>query len=199
MIRNGYWKKIFFLIILNFIYSSSIFGDNRDSSIQPKKVVEVIGVKEGMKIGIAGAGKGYFSFKMSKVVGKSGRIYANEINENHLEYIREKCKRENIKNITTILGKTEDPLFPVGKLDMVFMCYVFHDLEKPVTFLKNVKRSLRPGGTVVVLEQDPGKTGSSHFYTKEVLIKMIRESEYKVLRIETFLKKDNIYICIPKI
>ena len=108
MIRNGYWKKIFFLIILNFIYSSSIFGDNRDQWIRPKKVMEVIGVKEGMKIGIAGAGKGYFTFKMSKLVGDSGMIYANEIKSGKLDFINNKSKREGITNIITIITTNID-------------------------------------------------------------------------------------------
>ena len=48
------------------------------------------------------------------------------------------------------------------------------------------------------MDQDPGKTGSFHFYTKEVLLKKVKAANYEVVRIETFLKQDNIYICQPK-
>ncbi|MEN8153483.1 MAG: class I SAM-dependent methyltransferase [Acidobacteriota bacterium] len=198
MIRTQYWKKIFILIILIFIYTSSIFAFNRDQWTRPEKVMDVIGVKEGMKIGIVGAGRGYFTFKMSKRVGNKGKIFANEINSGKLEYIRNKYKREGITNITTILGEIDDPLFPERDLNMIFMCYVFHHLEKPVPFMNNLKKYLEPGATVVILEQEPLKTGSSHFLKKEVILKNIKDSDFKILKTEDFLKKDNIYICIPE-
>lgn len=192
--------KFFILILLSIlIFLGSLKADyNRDRTVQPEKVMDIIGVKTGMKIGIAGAGKGYFTFKMHKRVGSSGRIYANEIDNSKLDYIREKCKRENINNVSTILGELEDPLFPKNSMDMVFMCYVFHDLEKPVKFLKNIKSSLKPGARLIILDQDQNKTGNSHFLEKKELIRKIKQADYKIIRIETFLQKDNIFICIPR-
>jgi ubiquinone/menaquinone biosynthesis C-methylase UbiE len=157
--------------------------------------MDVIGVKEGMKIGVAGAGHGYFTFKMAERVGETGWVYANEIDEDCIQYIKNKCRRNNVNNVSTILGEVADPLFPRGQMDMVFMCYVFHDLEKPVEFMKNIVPSLKPGGTVVILDQDPGKTGSHHFLTKAELLSKVKRAGYEVVKIETFLRQDNIYIC----
>jgi ubiquinone/menaquinone biosynthesis C-methylase UbiE len=189
-------KLIVIIFFLIFLFLNILYGD-RDQRQQPLLVMDKIGVKKGMVIGVAGAGRGYFTFHMSKRVGEEGRIYANEINENHLRYIRRKCRREGITNVTTILGRMRNPQFPEGKMDMVFMCYVFHDLAAPVAFLKNIKKSLKPGATVVILDQDPGKTGDHHFYTKEVLLEKVRKADYRVVRIEDFHYQDNIYICKP--
>ena len=193
--RYQIFRHIVICLIFLFLNASA---EKRDQWQQPEKVMDVIGVKKGMTIGIAGAGMGYFSFKMSERVGPSGRIYSNDIKENKLNHIKRRCERENIKNITTILGEVEDPLFPRGKMDMVFMCYVFHDLEKPVEFLMNIKKCLKHGSKVVILDQDPGKTGDHHFFTKKTLLRKVRAANYKVIRIETFLTKDSIYICQPK-
>ncbi len=160
--------------------------------------MDVIGVKSGMVVGVAGAGHGYFTFKMSKRVGDAGHVFANDIDKDCLEYIKNKCNQNNINNVTTIMGEVRDPLFPSGKLDMVFMCYVFHDLEKPVDFLINLKPSLKSNATVVIMDQDPGKTGSYHFLTKDILISKVKDAGYEILNIKTFLKQDNIYICRPK-
>ena len=192
--------KNYILIVLSiFLLFGSLSGSyNRDKSIQPGKVMDIIGVKKGMVIGIVGAGKGYFTFKMYKRVGNSGRIYANEIDKSNLDHIRGRCKREKINNILTILGEVEDPMFPKNKMDMVFMCYVFHDLEKPVELLRNIKPSLKSGATLVILDQDQSKTGNAHFLTKTELIRKLKKANYEIVKIETFLKKENIYICIPK-
>jgi ubiquinone/menaquinone biosynthesis C-methylase UbiE len=158
--------------------------------------MDVIGVKPGMVIGEAGAGEGYFTFKLSKRVGDTGIIYANDIDEDALEKLQDRYERENIQNIKIVLGKLEDPLFPNNKLDMVIMVYVFHDLEKPVKFIQNVIPYLKPGASLVIIDRDPDKYGGEydHFYTKEKVLSFMDQTDYKLEKIETFLERDNIYI-----
>ncbi len=175
---------------------SSRWDDSRDTWQQPEKVIEVIGVKPGMIIGDAGAGEGYYTLKLARKVGPTGKIYANDIVDSCLDTIKEEYQKAGFKNIVTILGKTEDPLFRKGELDMVFMCYVLHDLEKPVAFLKNLKPSLKPNAPLVILERDPKKVPSAagHFFSREKLLRVVKAGGYKLVRTETFLLKDNIYI-----
>ena len=80
------------------------------------------------------------------------------------------------------------------------MVYVFHDLEKPVKFLKNIKPDLKPEAKVVILDRDPDKYGGEydHFFKKDELIRKLKLADYKIDKIETFLPRDNIYICSPK-
>jgi len=114
--------------------------------------------------------------------------------------IKKRCQKEGIKNITTILGKVDDPLFPVGELDMVIMVCAFHDFEQPVEWLNNVKPSLKPNATLVIVDRDPDKWGRgwNHFMTKEKVLKTVKQADYELIRIETFLPRDNIYIFRPK-
>jgi len=172
----------------------------RDRWQQPEKIMDVIGVKEGMVIGEAGAGKGYFTFKLSSRVGETGKIYANEIDKKKIKHIEDICEEDEIKNIITILGEVDDPLFPDGQMDMIIMVYVFHDLAKPVEFMQNLKPDLKPGAKVVIVDRDPDKHGKEydHFYKKEKMVRLINESEYQLEKIETFLERDNIFICSPE-
>lgn len=183
-------------LVLLAVGPNTNYADYRDTWQQPGKVMEVIGVRQGMVIGEPGAGKGYFTFKLARKVGPTGKIYANEIDEECLDAINEQSRREGFNNIVTIRGKVEDPLFPDGQLDMVFMCYVLHDLSKPVSFLKHLKPDLKPGAVLVILERDPGKypSAAGHFFKKEKLLKVVKRAGYKLVRTETFLSRDNIYI-----
>lgn len=181
-------------VILSMFITLGAYDWNRDRDQQPEKVMDIIGVRRGMVIGEIGAGKGYFAYKMAKRVGPNGTIYANEINRSHLEHIRRECRKKNISNIRTVLGIVDDPLFTEEKLDMAFMCYVLHDLTKPVTLLQNLKKYLKPNATLVVMDQEPGKTGSYHFLEKEKLIKLVQDAGYQLIQTETFLVKDNFYI-----
>lgn len=195
-----YFSCLVFIFLLLTINQTAFTQSYRDRKIQPERVMDVIGVKEGMVIGEAGAGRGYFTLKLAKRVGEKGKIYANDISEKELDYLKRDIKRNNIKNIEIIVGEEEDPLFPDGKMDMVFMCYVFHELKKPVEFLENIKRGLKPGAKVVILDRDTEKNSSYsyHFLSKKEAVDIIKKTSYKLERIETFLEEDNIYILDPQ-
>lgn len=171
-------------------------SQERDTWQQPEKVMDAIGAKPGMTIGEVGAGNGYFTFKLARRVGNTGKIYANDIDKKALKSIEDRMKRENITNIVTILGEVERPLLPQSTMEIVVMVYVLHDLEKPVELLKNIKPSMKPDASLVILERDPEKTGdtSGHFYKKEKLLSLVSEAGYELVRTETFLPRDNIYI-----
>jgi len=174
---------------------------NRDAWMKPEKVMDAIGVKPGMVIGEGGAGEGYFTFKLARRVGTKGRIYANDIVERVLRVIENRCEKEDIVNITTILGEVDDPLFPEDELDMVVMVVAFHDFEKPVAWLENVRPSMKRNATLVIIERDPDRwgRGESHFMTKEEILDTVKKADYQLVRIETFLPRHNVYIfCLKK-
>lgn len=171
----------------------------------PEKVMDAIGVKPGMIIGEVGAGRGRYTVHLAHRVGSEGKIYANDIDEKALSYLRERCRRNNIQNIETILGKVDDPLFPERSLDMVIMVWVYHMLEKPIPLMKNLRPSLKPGATVVILDPPDeeideeikelkGKLDPDRLTIKERIEKGGEEAGFELVRIETFLPKDTIYI-----
>jgi len=186
---------LFSLIIISFV---PCFGQNsyRDTWQKPEAIMDTIGVKQGMVIGEAGAGEGYFTFWLSKRVGEKGKIYTNDIKESVLHQIKKRCEREGINNITTILGKQNDPFFPEGELDMVVMMLAFHEFKNPVKWLENVKASLNPEAPLVIIERDPEKTGSGwgHFMKKDEILETVKKANFELVRIETFLAKDTIFI-----
>ena len=118
-------------IALFLLLSIIVLANERDAWQQPEKIMDAVGIKEGMVIGEAGAGSGYFTFKLSKRVGESGTIYANDIDDDGLDDIKEKCLEREIQNIKTIKGKIDDPLFPSGELDMIIMMLGQHLMLVP--------------------------------------------------------------------
>ncbi|MCK4646637.1 MAG: class I SAM-dependent methyltransferase [Candidatus Aminicenantes bacterium] len=194
-------KKLRFITLLLLsvlvLFSGFILAQSnrRDARVQPEKVMDVIGVKPGMVIGEAGAGRGYLTFNLSRRVGETGMIYANDINRGVLRSINNRCKRENINNIKTVLGKVEDPLFPVNELDMVVMLRAFHDFEKKVEWLKNAKKYMKPDATLVIIDGHDYHTQLN----KEKVEKMGEEAGYQLVQYETFLTEDFIYVFRVKI
>jgi ubiquinone/menaquinone biosynthesis C-methylase UbiE len=193
-------QSVILLILFGFLIIpfTITLGQNkyRDTWQKPEAIMDTIGVKQGMVIGEAGAGEGYFTFWLSKRVGEMGKIYANDIKESVLRKIKRRCKREGVTNITPILGKQEDPLFPEGELDMVVMMLAFHEFKNPIKWLENVKASMKPNARLVIIERDPEKTGSGwgHFMKRDEILETVKKANFELVRIETFLTKDNIFI-----
>jgi len=163
----------------------------------PDKVLPAIGVKPGMVIGEVGAGRGRYTVHLARAVGDGGKIYANDINQESLEYLRRRCRDEGIRNVETILGEVDDPLFPKGALDLAFMVLTYHHLAKPVELLKNLIPCLKPGATIAVIDPDPERDADRGGRESTSVEKMRREASlagFEVIRIETFLEKDNIFI-----
>jgi ubiquinone/menaquinone biosynthesis C-methylase UbiE len=152
---------VFFVIFCSILFFALIGSaqSRRDKRDQPEKLMDIAGVKPGMSIGEAGAGRGYLTFYLSRRVGKMGRIYANDIDKKSLQYITERCEREGVKNIETVLGEITDPCFPVKDLDMVVMIYAFHDFTEKEAWLKNVKKYMKRDARVVIFDGQDAHTG----------------------------------------
>ncbi len=171
--------------------------ESRQTAYQaPNVVIKAIGLKEGMKVGEIGAGQGRYSVILAKRVGDKGHIYANDIDEESLNYLNIRCERDQISNITTILGKTKDPMLPANSLDMIFIVNSYHHFSHPVEVLKNAYPALKQGATLAIIEGVPGRYGrnSGHATPKEKLIQEVENAGYSFVRVAAELERDDIYI-----
>jgi ubiquinone/menaquinone biosynthesis C-methylase UbiE len=156
--------------------------------------MDTIGLKPGMAIGDIGAGRGRFTVWFADRVGDEGKVYANDIVERSLRHLEQRCEQLGFTNVITCLGTVVEPNIPDEVLDIAFMINVYHHLEKPVELLKNIVPTLKPDGTLVIVEHDPVKSGyPTESTSKEKLVKQADEAGYKLERMETFLSRDNIY------
>ncbi len=168
----------------------------RETWQPPEQILDAIGVKPGMRVGEAGAGRGYFTFPLARRVGPGGAVFANDISSSSLDVIRERAASEGLKNIKAVMGGVEDPLFPEKNLDMVVMVYVLHMLERPIPFLKNLHSYLKGGGSLVVIERNTTveRAHAPSFMTNRQILEAVSETAYRLDRTETFLSRDTIYI-----
>jgi ubiquinone/menaquinone biosynthesis C-methylase UbiE len=171
--------------------------ENNNVIQPPAEVMDRIGVKEGMVIGEFGAGRGRFTVPLAVRVGEAGLVYANEIEGPLLSFIDKRCKRAGLKNVKTILGEGDDPLFPDRSLDMAFSSLVYHEIEKPVIFLKNLLPSLKPGASIVIVDTDP-KTNLESSNAGRNWLKEFEEAGLEIVRTERLKGRDVIYILMVR-
>ena len=161
----------------------------------PLPIIEAIALKRGMTVGEVGAGTGRMTLWLADRIGDSGKVYANDINEESLEKLRERARREGFKNIEIVVGEPADPKLPAGALDMVFMINVYHHLDDPLPLIRNIAPSLKPGATLAIVECDPEKVawGKEEGCTsRSDMARELEEAGFEIVRVETFLDEDNI-------
>lgn len=166
----------------------------------PKEIMDAIGVKPGMIIGEIGAGTGRMTVWLADRTGENGKVYANDIDRKALDHLESRCEKDNLHNVVTILGEVEDPLLPKNSLDLAFMINVYHHLDMPVALARNIIPSLKSTGILAIVDADPDKSnfGPGHSTPMKEMLNQLDEAGYKLIRVETFLPDDNIYICRPK-
>jgi ubiquinone/menaquinone biosynthesis C-methylase UbiE len=160
--------------------------------------MDAVGVRPGMVIGEVGAGRGYFTVKLARRVGPRGHVWANDIDRDVLDSLEKRCESEGLRNVTTVVGGETDPLLPSLALDMVFFVYSLHDVDDPLPLLVRLRPSLRPGATVVVLDQDPEVSGEDHFLPRDRVSELFTEAGYESVRVEDFLDRELLLVFRPK-
>jgi ubiquinone/menaquinone biosynthesis C-methylase UbiE len=128
--------------------------DARDRMGEFEKVVTLAGVKPGMWVADVGAGEGYYSVRLSPVVGKRGRVLAEDIQADVTDELAQRVQRQGLDNVAVTLGEPDDPKLPANSLDRVFLVHVYHEVASPYAFLWHMRESLKPGGLVIVVDAD---------------------------------------------
>lgn len=132
--------------------------DERNQEEQPDKAISELNLKPGMMVGDVGAGTGFYSIKIAKVVRPAGVVFANDIQPGMLEKLSARAAAQHVTNIVTVLGTETDPRLPAGKLDLVVLVDVYHEFSRPQRMLDRIRESLKPNGRLVLLEyrkEDP--------------------------------------------
>jgi ubiquinone/menaquinone biosynthesis C-methylase UbiE len=167
----------------------------RDRSLQPERVMDVIGLRPGMAVGEAGASYGYFTFKMSARVGPAGTVYANDIDADALRTIERRAASERIGNIATVLGQETDPRFPRNDLDMIVVFDCLFEFSQPAAWMKNARRYLKTGGRLVIVDPDPSKMSSVHFLSRQQVHDAGRQAGYGIVAVDDrFLESHMIVV-----
>jgi ubiquinone/menaquinone biosynthesis C-methylase UbiE len=169
----------------------SIFDSpGRDERLQINRVMDILGITAGKTVADIGAGSGWFTVRAARRVGESGVVYAADINPESIRYVDERARKEQLKNVKTILSKPDDPLLPAGSVDAVLLLKTYHEVAEPVALLRNLRASLRPGAKVGIIDRNGN--GEDHGVGRDVVIREAGQAGYRLLEHYDFVKGDKM-------
>jgi predicted methyltransferase len=127
-------------------------GPERDTWQQPERVISALGIHAGSIVADIGCGRGYFTFKFAERVGRAGKVYAVDIDESDLAFIRHKAAADRLTQIETVQGAADDPHLPPASLDVVLVMNAYHEFTEHQAMLAGIFRALKPGGLLALID-----------------------------------------------
>ena len=172
-------------------------GFGRDAWQQPEKVVQSLAIRSGDRVADLGSGGGYFTFRLSRAVGPTGKVYAVDVDKDMLEDFAERANKDGYRNIEKVPAKYDDPSLPESGVDLIFTSNVYHHIEARAKYFAEAAKYLRPGGRVAIVDFNGrhwSATFMGHYTPAEVIKREMEEAGYRLEHELDFLDRQSFLI-----
>ena len=126
--------------------------DARDRLGEADAVMALSGIRPGMWVADVGAGEGYYTVRLARAVGPSGRVLAEDIVPGVRDTLSDRIQRQKLDNVAVKLGTPDNPLLPRQSFDRVFLVHMYHEVQSPYAFLWHLRDGLKADGLVIVVD-----------------------------------------------
>src|SRR5436309_6566565 len=172
-------------------YIAMLDDPKRDAYQKPHEVITALRLKEGEVIADIGAGSGYFTFRLAHHVGDTGRVYAVDVSPDMIVHLNRRIRDLKLKNVVTILAAPDDPLLADVSIDRFFICDTWHHIENRDRYLALLKKMLKPGGQIIMVEfkkeQTPMGPPMEMRIERDDLVKEMEKNGFRLAAEHTFL------------
>jgi ubiquinone/menaquinone biosynthesis C-methylase UbiE len=183
-------------------YIGALEDPKRDSYQKPHEVLTALNIKPGEAIADIGAGSGYFTFRLAHQVGDKGKVYAVDVSPDMILHINRRIRELRAANVVSILADPDDPLLPERSVNRFFICDVWHHVENRTKYLSVLKKMLKPGGEVVIIDfhkkELPVGPPLQIKIAREDVIKQLESSGFRLAKEHTFLPYQYFLVFAPK-
>jgi len=157
----------------------------RDGWQRSSEIISELNLRPGSTVVDLGCGSGYFALKLSSSVGRDGKVTAIDIRRLSLTFLWIRSILRGVHNVSIIHGEPDNPHLP-STLDAVLIVNTYHELTASEAILSSVRRSLVPGGRLVVVDHGAEEKDSGPLHEKaasEVESELVRAG-FEIVRHE---------------
>jgi ubiquinone/menaquinone biosynthesis C-methylase UbiE len=164
----------------------------REEWQQPEKVLDHLNIKPGEVVADIGAGTGYFTMLLAKRVGKGGTVFAVDVEQEMVDLVVNRAKKEGYANVKGILASFDDPGIPKGAIDLVFICDTYLFFENRDAYLLRLRDRLKSTGRLAVVSfnyraEIPGAPPRHKMVPKEQTVAEMASAGFVLAADYTFL------------
>ncbi len=162
---------------------SPIWADEatRDRAGEADNVMHLLGVSAGQTVADIGAGSGYYTMRVSPVVGPKGRVIAQDIEARYLNRLKHRVKLAGLRNVRFVLGEPADPRLPPASVDIALLIHMYHEIAQPYGLLYRLRASLKPDARVAIVDLD--RPSANHGMPRPQLVCEVKAVGYDLVSI----------------
>ena len=124
----------------------------REQDQRMADIFKAMDVKPGAVVADVGAGRGFYTVRLSRAVGDEGRVFAVDVNARTLRQLRDLVEEDGLANVAVVEGAYDDPRLPGGALDAALIVNAYHEMTEHQAMLAHLRTALKPGGRLVIVE-----------------------------------------------
>lgn len=124
----------------------------RSTEERPDLLLPLLPLKPGMVVADMGAGSGYYSRRIAPLLGPGGKVIAVDVQPEMITLLKKQITAAGITNIDPLLASETDCRLPADSIDLALFVDVYHELLYPIETMHCVKRALKPGGQIALVE-----------------------------------------------
>jgi len=157
---------------------------------KPDSVIAFLGDLEGKTVMDIGSGTGYFSFRMAEA---GANVICADVDERFLNYIAERRAEKGLTEAQVETRKVpyDSSKLQEGEADLVIIVNTYHHIENREDYFAEVKRGLKPGGRLVVIdfrkEETPVGPPLEMKITEEKVMDELREAGFTDMQVNNDL------------
>lgn len=172
----------------------------RDEWQQPDRVVADLNLRSGASVADVGCGNGYFTFRLAKAVGETGKVFATDIDAKALKSISQRAEKERLGNIEAVLSEPTETKLKAGSVDAALLSNVLHHVpaEQRLPLVRSIVQALKPGGVLFIIDWRKSHEVKQDPYDRliplEDLVKIGKDAsltldaEFHYLKFQVFLR-----------
>jgi acetyl esterase/lipase/CubicO group peptidase (beta-lactamase class C family) len=165
-----------------------------------ERVIASCGIQPGMAVADVGCGTGLFTRLFSKAVGPDGQVFAVDIAQNFVQHVESSCREQGMTNVQGVVCKPDSVNLPPQSIDLAFICDTYHHFEFPARTMRSIRRSLKSGGRVVLVDFEREEGTSSEWVLSHVragkatFTREIEQAGFRRLSEDDFLHENYLLV-----
>lgn len=169
-------------------------GPRRDRWQQPQRVIDALGIKQGMRVADIGSGGGYFTMRLARAVGAEGCVYAVDTDADLRSLVADCAAAGELTNVTTVAPPQHDPGLP-EPVDLAIIVDAFHHLPDPPAYLRAlVEQHLAANARVAVIEAVPRWWLFGHATEPAVIRAALEGADLTIEAEHDFLRRQSCHV-----
>jgi len=174
----------------------------REDEENPDLALRLLRIRKSATVADIGAGSGYFTIRMARIVGPEGKVYASDIQPGMLNLLAQNVAKARLANVVPVLGAADDPKLPADSIDLAIMVDVYHEFSEPQRMLQRIREALKADGRLVLLEyraEDPNvPILRDHKMSKAQVKQEVEHEGFKQSRVYDDLPWQHLFIFTKK-